>query len=76
MKKIILLLTFLSILSCKVEDLKEIEAPTLPVEIYEYGFKLNDYKVINDTIKRGENFSEILDRHHIEYPKVLEITQK
>ena len=76
MKKIILLLTFLSILSCKVEDLKEIEAPTLPVEIYEYGFKLNDYKVINDTIKRGENFSEILDRHHIEYPKVLEIVNK
>ena len=76
MKKIILLLTILSILSCKVEDLKEIEAPTLPVEIYEYGFKLNDYKVINDTIKRGENFSEILDRHHIEYPKVLEIVNK
>jgi len=76
LKKIILLLTILSILSCKVEDLKEIEAPTLPVEIYEYGFKLNDYKVINDTIKRGENFSEILDRHHIEYPKVLEIVNK
>ena len=36
-------------------------------------YKLNNYKVINDTIKSGENFSEILDRHHIEYPKVLEI---
>ncbi|MEX1383278.1 peptidoglycan DD-metalloendopeptidase family protein, partial [Lutibacter sp.] len=28
------------------------------------------------TIKSGENFSEILDRHHIAYPKVLEIVNK
>ena len=44
--------------------------------MYEYGFNLNNFKVINDTIRRGENFSEILDRNHIEYPKVLEIVSK
>jgi len=77
LKKIILLLTLLFIVSCKEEAPKESEAaPVIPKEIYEYGFKLNDYKVINDTIKRGENFSEILDRNHIDYPKVLEIVNK
>ncbi len=69
MKKIFLLLTLLSILSCKEDAPKEIEAPIPPKEIYEYGFKLNDYKVINDTIKRGENFSEILDRNHMYFPQ-------
>ncbi len=53
-----------------------IKKPIAPKIVYEYGFKLNDFKVVNDTIKSGENFSEILDRHHIEYPKVLEIVNK
>lgn len=47
-----------------------------PKIVFEYGFNLNNFKVINDTVKSGENFSEILDRHHIEYPKVLEIAKK
>lgn len=29
--------------------------------------------VIQDTIKSGESFGEILDRHHVEYPKINEI---
>ena len=77
MKKLIFLLTLILIVSCK-EDKPVIapEAPIVPQEIHEYGFNLNDYKVINDTIKPGENFSEILDRNHIDYPRVLEIVNK
>ncbi len=33
---------------------------------YEFGFKLDDYIVIRDTIKKNETFGEILDRNHIE----------
>lgn len=76
MKKLIALLTLILIFACKdkkTETIADIPAPKI---IYEYGFKLNDYKVINDTIKSGENFSEILDRHHVEFPKVLEIVRK
>jgi len=50
--------------------------PVKPKIVYEYGFNLNNFKVIHDTIKSGENFSEILDRNHVEYPKVLEIVNK
>ncbi|WP_456423205.1 peptidoglycan DD-metalloendopeptidase family protein [Lutibacter sp.] len=76
MKKIVTLLIALIFIACK-DDKPEIKkTPPKPVEIYEYGFKLSNYKVINDTIKPGENFSEILDKHHIEYPKVLEIVSK
>ncbi len=76
MKKLIILLIVILSISCKDEKPAIKLAPTLPKIIYEYGFKLNDFKVINDTIKSGENFSEILDRHHVDYPKVLEIVNK
>jgi murein DD-endopeptidase MepM/ murein hydrolase activator NlpD len=32
-----------------------------------------DYKVILDTIRSGESFGLILDRHHVEYPKINQI---
>ena len=77
MKNIFLIVILVALISCKEE--KQVispPAPSVPEVNYEFGFKLNDFKVINDTIKRGENFSEILDRHHIDYPKVLEIVNK
>ncbi|PHS54256.1 MAG: peptidase M23 [Lutibacter sp.] len=76
MKKLVTLLIVVLLVSCKDEKPSIHLTPALPKIIYEYGFKLNDFKVINDTIKSGENFSEILDRHHIDYPKVLEIVTK
>ena len=76
MKKIVTLLTIIVIFSCKEEKVATEKTPSKPEIVYEYGYRLNDYKVINDTIKSGENFSEILDRNHVEYPKVLEIVTK
>ena len=78
MKKISTLLLFVILFSCKEKNPETvlITEPKIPEIIKEFGFKLNNYKVINDTIKSGENFSEILDRHHVEYPKVLEIVNK
>ncbi|PCH49437.1 MAG: peptidase M23 [Flavobacteriaceae bacterium] len=76
MKKIITLISIVLLISCKDKNPVINSTPALPKVIYEYGFKLNDFKVIHDTIKSGENFSEILDRHHVKYPKVLEIVTK
>lgn len=77
MKKLFILLSILLIISCKEDKPISVAIkPELPKDIYEFGFNLNNFKVINDTIKPGENFSEILDRNHIDYPKVLEIVNK
>lgn len=65
--------------SCKEDQpevIEEISANLEPKIIYEYGFKLNNYKVINDTIKKGESFGIILDRHHVDYPIINKITVK
>lgn len=78
MKKITYLLLLISVvLSCKKEDKKElekikvIEKPKPPVLLY--GYNLNHYNVINDTIRNGESFGVILDRYHIMYPRINEI---
>ena len=53
-----------------VDEVEEIEAPKI---IEEFGYVLNDYLVIRDTIKNGETFGEILDRHHIGHTSIFNI---
>lgn len=76
MKKIAVLLALIVCFSsCKKEEKKpeiKIEIPEPEPEI-RFGYKLDDYKVIQDTIKNGESFGAILDRHHVYYPKINQI---
>jgi len=80
LKKIVFLLVSLIIFtSCKddnLENIEEIKTLIKPTIIYEYGYRLDDYRVINDTIKKGESFGEILDRHHVDYPVINKISSK
>jgi len=77
-KKFILIAIGLIIFhSCKKEPeeitkviVTEVEKPKI---IEEFGYILNNYKVIKDTIKKGESFGEILDRHHVAYPTIYKI---
>ena len=75
MKKLVILLALtLSFASCKKEKPVPIvvkkEAPKPEIR---FGYKIDDYKVIQDTIKSGESFGTILDRHHVYYPKINQI---
>jgi len=76
LKPFYLILLFLSLFSCKKEP-KEyaevIEKIEEPKPILKFGYNLNDYKVVNDTIQNGESFGIILDRHHVTYPKINQI---
>ena len=54
-----------------VQEVEEVK----PRIIEEFGYVLNDYKVIKDTIQKGESFGEILDRHHIDYPTIYKIAE-
>lgn len=80
MKKIVFLLLALIIFnSCKEdkpEAIEEIKTVPKPKTVFKFGYNLNDFKVINDTIKKGESFGEILDRHHVEYPIINKIALK
>ena len=83
MKKLsILLFVLLIVLSCGKDNQEDTEvnsndtAISTPKIIHEFGYRLNDFKVIRDTIKKGESFGIILDRHHVYYPKINAIAKK
>ncbi|NCT09669.1 MAG: peptidoglycan DD-metalloendopeptidase family protein [Flavobacteriia bacterium] len=74
MKKIVFLVVVIfSLSSCKNDEKKENDTKNEKKSEYRFGYKLDDYKVIHDTIKSGESFGIILDRHHVLYPQVNEI---
>ncbi|CAI8330509.1 MAG: Murein DD-endopeptidase MepM [Flavobacterium sp. SCGC AAA160-P02] len=79
LKKTTILLFFLVVLiACGNDDKKGLPDKgntkvLVPKIKYEFGYKLNDYTVVEDTIKKGESFGIILDRHHVFYPKINKI---
>jgi murein DD-endopeptidase MepM/ murein hydrolase activator NlpD len=76
LKKLLILLLFICALSSCKKDEKKNVLPTAiekPTPTHRYGYKLDDFKVIQDTIEKGESFGIILDRHHVYYPKIIKI---
>ncbi len=55
------------------EDIKEEKAP--PV-VKEFGYILDHFNVVKDTIKPGDSFGAIMDTHGISRSRVFEITTK
>ncbi|WP_445386646.1 peptidoglycan DD-metalloendopeptidase family protein [Robiginitalea sp. IMCC44478] len=42
----------------------------------EYGFNLDDFVVVSDTIRRGDSFGELMLENKVEYPKIATISEK
>lgn len=80
MKKIslALLALILGFTSCKekpkTEKIIAEKVEPEPVIIKEYGFVLNNYKVVHDTIQSGDTFGKIMDQYGIGPGEVYEIT--
>ncbi len=79
MKRIPLILFLLFIInSCKKdEQIPEViqEIKEVPIKI-EYGFNMNDFHIVHDTIRRGDNLGIILGKQNIGNYKVHDITEK
>ena len=69
----------LALVSCNEEVNKqavnEEKKEKAPPVVKEYGFILNNFEVVRDTIERGDSFGYILDQHGVDRAKVYEITQ-
>lgn len=75
---IFLLFTFVLLLSCKdekAETTRVIEEKPVPVINKKFGYVLDNYKVVEDTVHNGDSFGEILYKNHIEYPEVYKIVE-
>ena len=78
MKRFLYLYVFFLILfSCKNNgDTKVIDAPKPDPIVIEFGFKFNDFDVVQDTIKNGDTFGSILASQNIEPQQVHDIVKK
>ena len=72
-RHIILSVLTIFFFSCK-SNVKENEKPKEPV--YEYGYNLADFVVFKDTIKSGDTFGTIMDKHHLTVNEVYNIIEQ
>ena len=75
-KIVLLTLVFIGFYACdgekkEVKQIVEIEEPA--PDPMEFGFHLNDYVVIKDTVRNGDSFGEILQKNNIGYSKIFQI---
>jgi len=79
LKKLTYLLPVLLLIAACSTDVKDdveevVEAP--PVLIEEYGYVLNDFNVIRDTIRPGDTFGAILDANGVTQDKIFQVATK
>jgi len=74
-----LAILFIGLYSCKKEEDQQVVEEVQPEEIivpkYEFGFNLDDFNVLTDTIRSGDSFGKLLFESHIGYGKIDEIVQ-
>ena len=62
--------------SCQNNRQKEIDfQEPEPIIIEEFGFQLNNYHVVRDTVQRGNSFGQILEKNGLSYPKIYAINE-
>lgn len=80
MKNLILATLTLILLSTACENKKDEIAATKEVVaepiIEQYGYILNDFKVIRDTIRKGDTFGDILFANGVSQEKIMEVATK
>lgn len=74
----IFLFAFFLFSACNEDKAKEIvktvEVP-MPKLVKKFGYVLQDYKVIEDTIRNGDSFGEILHDNKVDYSEVYNIVE-
>lgn len=77
--KVLLLGISLLLFSCerKVDqvEIEKDEQKKIPI-VVEFGFTLNDFQVVQDTIKSGDTFGKLLESYNIGNFKVHEVTEQ
>ena len=73
---IIIVLNLLFIISCKNVNSAETAISVKEKIVERFGYTLNDFYVLKDTIKSGDSFGSILEKNNLFYPQIYNIVQK
>ena len=80
MRKIIgAILTLAALASCKqtkepVNEVAKVE-PIEKLPVLHYGFNLEEFHVVHDTVRRGDSFGELMLKNKVDYPKIAAISE-
>ncbi len=44
--------------------------------VFEYGFNLNNFNIVKDTVKEGDTFGKLLEHHHMTVSDIHQISQQ
>ena len=72
-----ILLLLLTLIACKKEEETKKPKPVVKKEriVKEFGFTLNDFKVVNDTIETGDTFGKLLGEEGYDAGAIHKITE-
>jgi len=73
---IIIVLNLLFIISCKNVNSEEASISVKEKIVEQFGYTLNNFYVLKDTIKSGDSFGSILEKNNLFYPQIYNIVQK
>lgn len=80
MKHLILVLLSLTLLTTSCENTKDdvVEISNIVEEpiVEQYGYILNDFNVVRDTIRKGDTFGDILNANGVTQDKIMEVATK
>ena len=75
-----IILAFIVFVGCKeTKKVEPIEIAQVPVEVPKkklYGFYMDDFKVVHDTVKSGDSFGQLMLKNHVDYPKIVTISEE
>ncbi|WP_293892093.1 M23 family metallopeptidase [Flavobacterium sp.] len=71
---VFLLSTF--VISCNKATEEEIAVPKAKPKLVEFGFNMNDFNMVNDTIKSGDTFGSLLEKQNLNGREVYDIVDK
>ena len=71
-----LLPIILFIAACSSDDKNKDEQSEIQKANFEYGYDLNEFIVVRDTIRSGDTFGAILDANHVSQAEIFEVVSK
>ncbi|MEM8928424.1 MAG: peptidoglycan DD-metalloendopeptidase family protein [Bacteroidota bacterium] len=73
------ILAMLVLASCgsdgKIVENTPVEEPKIQPIVTHFGFNLENFNVVRDTIKKGQTFGELMLKNKVDYPKIVHIAE-
>jgi len=71
-----IIIAFIFFTSCKNESNEKTPVVVKEKIITQFGYTLNDFHVLKDTVVNGDSFGSILEKNNLYYPQIYNIVQK